>query len=203
MDSCSVSSWQAVIVGLVRDENDNAGAVAVVECVKQAARVTGVPWLIDAHSGKGEDQSEDADPTKALRGASAAAGAADFMLSVRFANGPFSSRRRLSGKGRFVSLEPMLLDFDISTSTYSAISDSNSAFNDTTWHQILESGILQEWASVDAIATAIGAVSESGRVSGHGRRKVSKALHGRSIDRKTEVRRSRPTTLYRLPKEQQ
>ena len=41
--------------GLIRDENDNAGAVRVVEDVKAAARASGVPWLIDAHSGKGED----------------------------------------------------------------------------------------------------------------------------------------------------
>jgi len=68
-----IASWQAVVRGLVRDENDNAGAVLVVENVKAAARESGIPWLIDAHSGKGEDQQEDADPSKAMRGASAAA----------------------------------------------------------------------------------------------------------------------------------
>src|SRR5699024_6510189 len=72
-----ISSWQAVVRGLIKDENDNAGAVAVVEAVKAAARTTGVPWLIDAHSGKGEDQGDEADPSRAMRGASAAAGAAD------------------------------------------------------------------------------------------------------------------------------
>lgn len=118
-----VSSWQAVIAGLMKDENDNAGAVAVVERVKLAARTTGVPWLIDAHSGKGEDQSDDADPTRAMRGASAAAGAADFMLSLRYAEGPFSTRRRLSGKGRFVSFEPMLLDYDLNTGAFAVLSE--------------------------------------------------------------------------------
>jgi hypothetical protein len=90
------SSWQAVVAGLVNDENDNAGAVAIVERVKLAARATGVPWLIDAHSGKGEDQSDDADPTRAMRGASSAAGAADFMLSLRYAEGvrPIQARAR-------------------------------------------------------------------------------------------------------------
>jgi hypothetical protein len=69
-----IASWQAVVRGLIRDENDNAGAVQIVERVKVAARASGVPWLIDAHSGKGEDQDDDADPSKAMRGASAAAG---------------------------------------------------------------------------------------------------------------------------------
>lgn len=57
-----ISSWQAVVRGLIRDENDNAGAVQVVEDAKAAARATGVPWLIHCHSGKGEDQTDDADP---------------------------------------------------------------------------------------------------------------------------------------------
>ena len=90
-----IASWQAVVRGLIRDENDNAGAVRVVEDVKAAARLTGVPWLIDAHSGKGEDQHDDADPSRAMRGASSAAGAADYTLSLRYANGAFGAQRRL------------------------------------------------------------------------------------------------------------
>jgi hypothetical protein len=62
-----IASWQAVIRGLVENENDNANAVGVVEAVKATARATGVPWLIDAHSGKGEDQTDDADPSRAMR----------------------------------------------------------------------------------------------------------------------------------------
>jgi hypothetical protein len=68
-----IASWQAVIRGLVRDENDNAGAVKIMETVKASARETNIPWLIDAHSGKAEDQDDDADPSKAMRGASGAA----------------------------------------------------------------------------------------------------------------------------------
>ena len=56
-----IASWQAVLRGLVRDENDNAGAATVVESVKIATRQTGIPWLIDAHSGRGEDQADDAE----------------------------------------------------------------------------------------------------------------------------------------------
>ena len=39
-----ISSWQAIVRGLIRDENDNAGAVRVVEDVKAAARLTRIPW---------------------------------------------------------------------------------------------------------------------------------------------------------------
>ena len=57
-----IASWQAVVAGLLTDENDNAGAVRIVEPVKARRGLRGVPWLIDAHSGKGEDQGDDADP---------------------------------------------------------------------------------------------------------------------------------------------
>lgn len=193
-----VSSWQAVVAGIVKDENDNAGSVAVVERVKLAARATGVPWLIDAHSGKGEDQSDGADPTRAMRGASAAAGAADFMLSLRYADGTFSSRRRLSGKGRFVSLEPMLLDYDASTGSFTSLGDGKSAATETTWQIIRETGVLRDWGSVDAIAQAIGLASDSGRISGAARRRVRDALKGR-VDTNTETRRGQQTTVYRFP----
>jgi hypothetical protein len=197
-----VSSWQAVVAGLVKDENDNAGAVAVVERVKAAARATGVPWLIDAHSGKGEDQSDTADPTRALRGASAAAGAADYMLSLRYADSPFSSQRRLSGKGRFVSLEPVLLEYDLTTGTFTALGDGKAVATESTWLRICEVGVLHGWASVDAIAMAAGFVTQSGRVSGHSRRLVREALRGRGLDSKTETRRGQQTTVYRLPAEE-
>jgi hypothetical protein len=198
-----VSSWQSVVAGLVTDENDNAGAVAVVEQVKVAARTSGVPWLIDAHSGEGEDQSDDADPTRALRGASAAAGAADYLLSLRYAKGPVSPRRRFSGKGRFVAFEPILIEFDPATGTYTALGDGRSVISESTWQRIVEVGILHDWASVDAIAMAIGAISDSGRVTGTGRRLVQNALRQRAgVDTKTEERRSRKTTLYRLSEQQ-
>jgi AAA domain-containing protein len=196
-----VSSWQAVIAGLVKEENDNAGAVMLVEQAKLAARSTGIPWLIDAHSGKGEDQSDNADPIKALRGASGAAGAADFMLSLRYADGAFSTRRRLSGKGRFVSLERVLLDYDSSTGIYTALGNGRSAVSETTWTQIREAGVLEQWCSVDAIARAIGVVSDSGRVTGAGRRRVREALKGKLVDSRSQSRRGQQTTLYRYPEE--
>ena len=116
-----IASWQAVIRGLVRDENDNAGAVNLVETVKAATRTTGIPWLIDAHSGKGEDQDDEADPSRAMRGASGAAGAADYTLSLRYANGAFGTQRRLSGKGRFVNLAPLTLDYNPDTGIYTCL----------------------------------------------------------------------------------
>lgn len=196
-----VSSWQAVVSGLVKDENDNAGAVAIVEAVKQATRATGVPWVIDAHSGKGEDQSDNADPTRAMRGASAAAGAADFMLSLRYADGAFSSRRRLSGKGRFVSLEPVLLDYDKATGSFTAIGDGGkSAASEDTWQQIEASGVLlRGWSSVASICMAIGGVGGGGKPTGAARRKVTSALHKRpGVDSKSETIRGQKTMLYKL-----
>jgi hypothetical protein len=193
-----VSSWQAVVAGLVQNENDNAGAVAIVERTKHAARKTGVPWVIDAHSGKGEDQSDDADPLRALRGASSAAGAADYMLSLRYAGGPFESRRRLSGKGRFVSFEPLLLDYDINTGIFTAHGNIKSVTNDADWLQIREVGVLADWCSVDAIAMAIGLVNDQGSVTGTGRRRVKNALMGRPVDSKTERRRGKATSVYRM-----
>ena len=135
-----IASWQAVVRGLIDNENDNAGSVLLVERIKVAARETGIPWLIDAHSGKGEDQSDDADPSRAMRGASAAAAAADYTLSLRYANGTFGTQRKLSGKGRFVNLDPLLLDFDPATSTYQSRGPAKAATRESTWRLICERG---------------------------------------------------------------
>lgn len=138
-------SWQALIRGLVeRGENDNSGQAMVTEEVKAAARESHVPWLIDAHSGKGEDQGDDADPLHALRGASSAAGAVDFIISLRYANGTFGTQRRLSAKGRFVNVAPETLDYDPVTSQYILLGDSKSAALATDWQLICDTGALTE-----------------------------------------------------------
>jgi hypothetical protein len=193
-----IASWQAVVRGLLRDENDNASAVRVVEDVKAFARQTGIPWLIDAHSGKGEDMADDADPSKAMRGASGAAGAVDFTLSLRYGNGPFGSRRRLSGKGRFVSCAPMLIDFDIDHGTYAVIGTTKELMAETTWKLILETGALTDQnQSADAIAKAAGLVGKSGRPTTTGRRQVAAALFKRDgVRTTTETRRGQVTTVY-------
>jgi hypothetical protein len=126
-------------------------------------------------------------------------------LSLRYAEGPFSARRRLSGKGRFVSFEPILLEYDCDTGTYTARGDGRTVATEGNWQRIVEAGVLHDWASVDAIALAIGATSpESGKVTGTGRRLVLAALRGRAgVDVKTEERRGRRTTLYRQSEEVQ
>lgn len=193
-----IASWQAVIRGLVKDENDNAGGVVIVEAVKQAARQTGIPWLIDAHSGKSEDVSDEADPTKALRGASAAAGAADFLLLLRYADSPFSSRRRFSGKGRFVSFPAMTLDFDPQTSTYQCIGSPKDATRESTWQLIQTAGALDATPrSLTEIATLCGLLEDGGRLDGNRRRQLALALADRpDVGRQDGLRRSRKTTLY-------
>jgi AAA domain len=195
-----IASWQAVVRGLIRDENDNAGAVRVMEAVKAATRRTGVPWLIDAHSGKGEDQGDEADPSKAMRGASGAAGAADYTLSLRYANGPFGSRRRLSGKGRFVSFAPLVLDYDVEQGTYTEIGTAKEAFAETTWRLICEMGALTPTPqSVTTIAQVVGLVGANGRVTTTGRRQVQAALYRRpGVRMTTETRRGQVATMYSL-----
>ncbi len=193
-----ISSWQSVIRGLVRDENDNAAAVQIVENVKAAARQTGVPWLIDAHAGKGEDQSDDADPSKAMRGASAAAGAADYMLSLRYANGTFSTQRRLSGIGRFVKFPPLTLDFDPATSTYRVLGSPKDVLRESTWRLITEIGAINGTPrSANDIARLI-FPDATAKVSGAHRKRVTAALLGREdVGIVHELRRGQKTALFR------
>lgn len=194
-----IASWQSVIRGLVKDENDNAGAVMVVEAVKAVTRNTGIPWLIDAHAGKGEDQQDDADPSKAMRGASGAAGAADYTLWLRYANGAFGSQRRLSGKGRFINFAPLTLDMDATTGAYSLIGSTKEAGAETMWNLIRTVGALDGTPkSVTDIARLIGQVGPDGRLSGSSRQHISNALHKRpGVLTSQEYRRGHPTTLYR------
>lgn len=195
-----IASWQAVVRGLLKDgENDNASGVVIVENVKAAARATGVPWLIDAHSGKGEDQTDEADPSRAMRGASAAAGAADYTLSLRYSNGAFSTQRRLSGRGRFVSLEPTVLDFDASTSEYTVIGSTKNALAETTWRLICDTGALaDEPRSAGEIAQAAGMVGDEGRPTKTHKRQVGATLAGRDgVLKSEEMRHGKKTTLYR------
>jgi len=194
-----ISSWQACVRGLVRDENDNANGVLVVENVKGVARETGIPWLIDAHSGKGEDHTDDADPTRALRGASAAAGAADYLLSLRYAESPFNSQRRLSGKGRFVNLPPITLDFDLVTNTYTSRGSTKDAFLDTTWQLIAEIGALDDTPrTLGDIARACGMAGKDGKVSGAKRRQVASVLAKRpDVGKVDELVKGQKVTRYR------
>jgi hypothetical protein len=198
-----IASWQAVIRGLVSDENDNAGAVNVVENVKAAARATGVPWLIDAHSGKGEDQTDDADPSRAMRGASAAAGAADYTLSLRYGNGTFGTQRRLSGRGRFVSVETILMDYDGQAGQYAVVSAAKNLTNESIWRQICEMGALTtEPRTTATIALAAGILARNNAVGKTQKRQVAAALGKRDgVLRSEEMRYGKKTSLYRLADE--
>jgi hypothetical protein len=72
--------------------------------------------------------------------------------------------------------------------------DGRTAATEGTWQRIHEAGVLHDWASLDAVALAIGATSPTGRVNGTGRRLVLAALRGRAgVDVKTEERRGRRT----------
>jgi hypothetical protein len=188
-----ISSWQAVVRGSIRDENDNAAAVRVVEAVKAMARQTEIPWLIDAHTGKGEDQTDDADPSKAMRGASAAAGAADYTLLLRYANGAFGGLRRLSGKGRFINFAPILFGYDAATGRYDVINASNTSA-DTTWRVICETGALTKIPqTAGAIARAAGLDGPSSTT----KRNVVAALNNREgVGLQRETRNGKESFLY-------
>jgi hypothetical protein len=194
-----IASWQAVVRGLIENENDNAGAVQIVERVKVAARASGVPWLIDAHSGKGEDQDDDADPSKAMRGASAAAGAADYTLSLRYGNGTFGTERRLSGKGRFVSFAPIVMDFDPMTGTYTVKGSTKDVIRESTWRLIDESGALDaEPRGIAEIARRMGLVTDGERITGTHRRQILTALQGRQdVGLEHRSVRGQKTAFYR------
>jgi hypothetical protein len=185
-----IASWQAVVRGLIRDENDNAGAVRVVEDVKAATRATGIPWLVDAHAGKSEDQGDDADPSRAMRGASAAAGAADYTLHLRYANGAFGTQRKLSGKGRFVNVVTTTFDYDPATGSHTLLGDAKNAARETNWRLITETGALTaEARSEREIALAAGFIDASGEVTTTHRRQVRAALADRAeVDIVEDVR---------------
>jgi hypothetical protein len=193
-----IASWQAVVRGLLKDENDNAGSVRVVEAVKAAARESGIPWLIDAHSGKGEDQADDADPSKAMRGASAAAGSADYTLSLRYGKGTFGTTRRLSGKGRFVSVAPIMMDFDTTTGAYQVIGPSGDVTAESTWRLICEMGALStEPRSATEIGRLLG-IGTEGKLSGTERKQIANALSNRpNVGIIEETRRGQKTRCYR------
>jgi AAA domain len=197
-----VASWQAVIRGLLRDENDNAGAVAIVEHVKAATRTTAIPWLIDAHAGKNEDQDDDADPTLALRGASAAAGAADYLLSLRYGNGAFGTQRRLSGKGRFVNVPSMTIDYDPATGLYTALGDTKNVHRETTWRLLVTTGALDTTPrSITELARRSGLAGEADKVSGAKRKQIVAALIKREeVGRSEEIPKGGgpKTAFYRL-----
>jgi AAA domain len=199
-----VASWQAVVRGLIRDENDNAGAAVVVEDVKAVARESHVPWLIDAHSGRNEDQADDADPTRALRGASSAAAAADYLLSLRYSDGAFGYRRRLSGRGRFVNVPPETIVYDPDTGQYESLGSTKSASAETTWRVIQEAGaVTAEPRSVDVIARTAGLANLKGKIGGQARKRVRQALDGREgITRTESTVRGQKTVMYALALEE-
>jgi hypothetical protein len=193
-----IASWQAVVSTLVKDENDNAGAVRVVEQVKAATRVTGVPWLADAHAGKNEDQADGADPSRAMRGASALAAAADYALWLRYAKGAFASTRKLSGKGRFVDFTELTVDYDRTSGALTVVGDTQSLAAESNWKLICETGALSSTPrSASAIAYAAGLVPAGTKATNTHRRLVRQALRGRpSVGQHDAVIKGWKTVCY-------
>jgi len=194
-----IASWQSVVSTLVKDENDNASAVRVVNLAQDATRGCGVPWVVDAHAGKGEDQSDEADPTLALRGASSAAGAADFLISLRYEGDPSSVRRRLSAKGRFLTMPLTRLLFDRDTGRYTAPTPTSpSALRDTDY-QLLLTVLSPEPASPHVLARESGIAPEGKPVQANHRDRVHAALRERpGVEKLSTPKGDRNWVRYRL-----
>lgn len=138
-----------------------------------------------------------------MRGASAAAGAADYSLSLRYANGAFGTQRKLSGKGRFVSVEPILMDFDTTTGTYTIVGATKDVMLETTWRLIVEVGALTtEPKTAGDVAKAIGLVGADGKTTNTHKRQVASALANRpEVLKAEEMRHGKKATVYRLASE--
>jgi hypothetical protein len=154
-----VSTYMAGVRELLKNENDNTEQARVVESLKASSRRTGVPYLFEAHAGKGEDQSADADPIKALRGASAGAAAADFVLSLKRDGPGMTTRRMVAGAGRFVNFAPISYDYNPHTGEVEFIGAQKDASAEITIRLIREMGAVVEGEerSVSAVMKAAGA----------------------------------------------
>lgn len=194
-----VSTFAAGCSALMRDENDNAGMARVVETLKSSARRSGVPHLFEAHAGKGEDQGADADPIKSLRGASAAAAAADFVLNVRRDGAGATTRRTLSGAGRFVNFGSVSYDWDPLTGELEYLGSRKDAGVETTVRLIVETGavVANELRSVSAIIRAAG-LADKGDTRTAFRLALDKM---QGVEKVVTAGRGGTTTRYRLTPE--
>jgi hypothetical protein len=175
-----VATWTSWLAGAVKDENDNAGVARAAGMVKQLARWTGVPFLLEAHAGKGDDGGADADPVKMLRGASAGAGEIDYVLALRrHGPGGFTTKRTLRGLGRFVNSPPLTYDFDLATGELTLLAEGGKASVETDRLLLLETGaITTEPRSLSAIARAAGWAGASGETNAAIRARVRLAVKG-------------------------
>jgi hypothetical protein len=168
-----IATFMHGVRGLVDDENDNAGQVAVVASLKNFARGLEVPVFIEAHAGKGEDQSEEADPAAALRGASAGAGEADYVLNLRRTRGRNSTTRVLTGIGRFVNLQPTYFDLDPETGIATLVSDEDTRDAD---FEVVFAALSDEKQSAQELARAVGWVTKTGKPDKNHASRVHRAL---------------------------
>lgn len=198
-----IATFLHSIRGLVEGENDNAGMVRVVAEIKHFCRRFEVAALIEAHAGKGEDMSEGADPAKALRGASAAAGEADYILSLRRRGAAQSTLRVLSGVGRFVNFGSIVFNTDLTTGEMTVLSDGdadNTADADFALLCKVRGGLSTTPQAPTALARAAGWVAQDGRPNAECAARVHRALENRPGVEKTDngANGKARRTTYRL-----
>jgi hypothetical protein len=67
-----------------------------------------------------------------MRGASCCRGRGLHAL-LRYANGAFGPQRRLSGKGSFVNLAPLTMEYDPATGLYTSLGETKRVGIEATW----------------------------------------------------------------------
>ncbi len=196
-----ISSWQAVFRGLVRDENDNAGSVRVVEDVKAAARASKVPWLIDAHSAV-RVRTRTTMLTRARRSGAPPARPAPQTSPSRSATPTGLSARSgaWAGNGRFVWFEPVTLDHNLATGTYTALGETKTVASEETWRRLVETGAVTTTPrTAGEIARVAGMVSKDGTPTNTHKRQVRDALrHREGVLKAQEIKHGKQARTYRL-----
>lgn len=151
-----IATFLAGVRDLVKDENDNVGMSKVVGNLKALARRVKIPVLIESHTGK----AESADPAKALRGASGASGEADFLLLLQ-RYGRSHTKRILSGLGRFVELDSIVLDYDLTSREFKFLQVKDDEKDD--WKDVEAVLSRTEYKTISKIATETFTNNEGGR----------------------------------------
>jgi AAA domain len=144
----------------VRDENDNAEVQREAGRLRAAARLSGVPWLVHAHTGKNEDRDDGGE----IRGASALFGAVDSALILKRKGRGETTHRTLYSRGRFGNTPAIACDFNPTTKTYTYLGGEDAREDDATAQRIAPA-VREEWETTKVIGARAGLESNLARVA--------------------------------------
>jgi AAA domain len=157
----------------VRDENDNAEVQRETGRLRIATRLSGVPWLVHAHTGKNEDRDDGGE----IRGASSLFGAVDQALILK-RKGRDTTQRQLYGRGRFGNTPAFSFDFDPVTKLYTFLGGDRRREDDVTAQKVA-TALRSEWDSTKVISIRAGLESNPARVASALRRMEGVECQGR------------------------